>query len=93
MGLKLLDTLTTDQGNTVCGGDVPQKVADKAFRPFIKLLVEKIGEMNYRARDISLKALGDLLRHPAVEGRHAIEAIMDITEKPPGPAKAPWRQL
>jgi hypothetical protein len=32
-----------------------------------------------------------LFRHPSIEIRHAIEGIMDITEVPPGPAKAQWR--
>jgi len=93
LGLKMLETVTTDSEGRFYGGDVTKKQAEQAFKPFIKLLIEKIGEMNYRARDISLRGLGDLLRHPAVELRHALEAIMDITEKPPGPAKAPWRAL
>jgi hypothetical protein len=66
---------------------VPPKLVDKTMKPFVRLLIEKIGEMNYRARDISLNMLMVLFRHPSVELRHAIEGIMDITEKPPGPAK------
>ena len=72
----------------VAGGDVPAKLIDREVRPFVRLLINKIGELNYRARDISINTFKMLFRHPAVELRHAIEGIMDITERPPGPAKA-----
>jgi len=51
------------------------------------LLLDKISELNYRARDVSLHALMSLFRHPAVDIRSLIEAIMDITEKGPTPDK------
>lgn len=51
------------------------------------MLIEKIGELNYRARDISLHSLISLFRHPAVDIRQLIEGIMDITEKGPSPDK------
>ena len=38
-----------------------------------------------------MNTLMRLFRHPSIEIRHAIEGIMDITEVPPGPAKAQWR--
>jgi centrosomal protein CEP104 len=88
LGLKLLEEALSPK---ICGGDVPAKTVDRAIRPFVRLLIDKVGEMNYRARDISLNTLRMLFRHPAVELRHAIEGIMDITERPPGPAKAQWR--
>ena len=44
--------------------------------------------MNYRARDLSLATLRMLFRHPAIHLGIAIEGIMDVTEKPPGPDKA-----
>ena len=70
----------------VCSGDVPPKLVNKTIKPFVKLLIEKIGEMNFRAKDISMNSLMTLFRHPSIELRHAFEGIMDITEKPPGPA-------
>ena len=85
LGLQLLEEALSPK---VCGGDVPPKVVDRTIKPFVKLLIEKVGEMNYRARDISLSNLMNIFRHPSMELRHAIEGIMDITEKPPGPAKA-----
>lgn len=88
LGLKLLEEAL---GPKICGGDIPAKTIDKAIRPFVRLLIDKIGEMNYRARDISLNTFRMLFRHPAINIQQAIEGIMDITEKPPGPAKAQWR--
>lgn len=85
LGLKLLEEAL---GPKICGGDIPAKTIDKAIRPFVRLLIDKIGEMNYRARDISLNTFRMLFRHPAINIQQAIEGIMDITEKPPGPAKA-----
>lgn len=38
-----------------------------------------------------MSALMKLFRHPAVDIKHGIEGIMDITEKEPGPAGAHWR--
>lgn len=32
-----------------------------------------------------------VFRQPGVDIKHGIEGIMDITEQPPGPAKASWR--
>ena len=85
LGLKILEEALEPH---ICGGDLPPRVVDRTIRPFIGLLIDKIGEMNYRARDISLSAVMVLFRHPSVELKHAFDSIMDITEKPPGVAKA-----
>ena len=57
------------------------------------MLIEKISELNYRARDMSQAALISLFRHPAVDIRTLIEGIMDITERGPTPDKVQWRIL
>ena len=88
LGLRLLEEALSPK---CCGGDVPLKLVDRTIRPFIRILIDKISEMNYRARDISMNTLIMLFRQPGVDIRHAIEGIMDITEAPPGPAKAQWR--
>lgn len=75
----------------ICGGDVQPKVAEKTIRPFVRLLIDKVSEMNYKARDVSMATLNMIFRHPSVPISVAIEGVMDITEKPPGPAKAMWR--
>lgn len=75
----------------ICGDDIPHKVVNAAVKPFIQMLIEKISELNYRARDISLHSLISLFRHPAVDIRTLIEGVMDITEKGPPPDKIQWR--
>ena len=55
------------------------------------MLVEKISELNSRARDNSLHALISLFRHPAVDIRLLIEGIMDVTERGPTPDKLQYR--
>jgi len=77
----------------ICGDDIPHKVINNAVKPFIQMLIEKISELNYRARDISLHSLISLFRHPAVDIRTLIEGIMDITEKGPTPDKVQWRLI
>lgn len=74
----------------ICGDDIPHKVINNAVKPFVKIYIEKISELNYRARDISLHSLMAMLRHPAVDIRMLIEGIMDITERGPTPDKIQW---
>jgi centrosomal protein CEP104 len=88
IGLKLLQTAMAPP---ICGEDIPFKVINQAVKPFIHMLIEKISELNYRARDISLHSLISLFRHPAVDIRVLMEGIMDITEKGPSPDKIQWR--
>ena len=57
----------------------------------MSILVEKIEELNYRAKDISLNSLIGIFKGHQIELRMLIDKIMDITEKGPFPAKAPWR--
>lgn len=66
IGLKILQTAMAPP---VCGDDIPLKVINNAVKPFIQLLIDKISELNYRARDVSLHALISLFRHPAVDIR------------------------
>ena len=75
----------------ICGDDIPHKVINTTLKPFIQLLIDKISELNYRARDISLNSLIEIFRHPAMDIRQLIEGIMDITEKGPSPDKVQWR--
>jgi hypothetical protein len=72
---------------------VPLKLKDKTVRPFVKVLIAKICEHNYRAQDKSRKRLMQMFGSPGVEIRHVIEGIMDITEGPPGPEKTTGRQV
>lgn len=88
IGLKILDTALEPP---ICGDDIPPKVINNAIKFFVPLLIEKIGELNYRARDISLISLVKIFRHPQIDLRMLIENVMDITEKGPPPDKAQWR--
>jgi hypothetical protein len=71
----------------ICGDDIPHKVINNTIKPFIALLIDKVSELNSRARDLSLDSLIAIFRHPAMDIRQLIEGIMDITEKGPSPDK------
>lgn len=55
------------------------------------ILVEKIQELNYRARDISLNSLISIFKNPKIDLRMLLDKIMDFAERGPQPNKAPWR--
>lgn len=84
IGLKVLQTAMAPP---ICGEDIPPKVINNAIKFFVPLLLDKISELNYRARDQSLISLVSLFQHPAVDIRVLIENVMDITEKGPTPDK------
>ena len=88
-----LDILHKAMNSEICGEDVQPKDVNNSLRPLIPHIIEKICELNYRARDKSLVILIDVFRHPKADVRVLIENIMDITEKGPQPDKAPWNVL
>jgi len=88
IGLK---TLAKALSPPICDGSIPTKMLNREVQPFISILVEKIEELNYRARDISLNSLIGIFKGPQVDLRMLIEKLMDITDKGPSPGKAPWR--
>jgi len=51
----------------VCGTDVSPQVINKTLKEFCPILIHKIEELNYRARDISLHTLMSIFRHPAAK--------------------------
>ena len=61
--------LQTAMAPPICGDEIPAKLINNAVKPFVQILIEKIGELNYRARDISLHTLISLFRHPSVDIR------------------------
>ena len=75
----------------ICGDDIPHKLINTTIKPFITMLIDKISELNFRARDISLHSLISIFRHPAMDIKQLIEAIMDIVDKGPSPEKQQWR--
>mmetsp|Transcript_23089 Transcript_23089/g.35758 ORF Transcript_23089/g.35758 Transcript_23089/m.35758 type:complete len:345 (+) Transcript_23089:1299-2333(+) len=89
-GLKMLSESLTPK---ICGGDIPAKLVDKTIKPFAFLLRDKLSELNYRGRELTLGYFNALFRHPAVDFRHALEAVLDVTEKPTPIEKQSWRVL
>lgn len=77
----------------VCGPEISPKIINQQVKYFVPLLIEKIEELNYRARDLSHNNLISIFRHPAVDIRILIEGIMDITEKGKPPDKVEWRKI
>jgi centrosomal protein CEP104 len=62
IGLKILSTALAPP---VCGTDVSPAIINKVLKEFTPLLIEKISELNFRARDISFHTLLSIYRHPA----------------------------
>ncbi len=77
IGLKILSTALAPP---ICGTDVSPQIINKAIKEFLPILIEKISELNFRARDISLHTLLSLFRHPALEVGNLVVACMDICD-------------
>ena len=88
IGLK---TLSKALSPPICDNSIPTKMLNREVQPFVSILVEKIEELNYRAKDISLNSLINIFKAPKIELKMLIEKLMDITAKGPFPDKAPWR--
>lgn len=88
IGLK---TLNRALNPPICTGDIPAKVVNREVQPFVSLLADKIQELNFRARDISLNSLLGMFRQPQVEIRTLVDFVMEITERGPPLHRAPWR--
>ena len=78
----------------ICGEEILNKEVNKEVFPFIKLLLAKVEELNYRVRDGSKESLIMIFRNNsrADEGK-LVDAIMEIVQKGPTPQKAPERIL
>ena len=86
-----LKTLNRALNPPICTGDLPAKMVNREIQPFVGILAEKIQELNFRARDISLNSLLGMFKQPQVDIRILIDYIMEITERGPPPHRAPWR--
>ncbi|KAM3136863.1 hypothetical protein pb186bvf_011122 [Paramecium bursaria] len=74
IGLKIL---STGLAPPVCGTDVSPAIVNKVLKEFSPILVEKIQELNFRAREISLHSLLSIFRHPAANVGILINACFD----------------
>jgi len=75
-----LKILSTALAPPICGTDVSPQIINKAIKEFLPILIEKISELNFRARDISLHTLLSLFRHPALEIGNLVVSCMDICD-------------
>jgi centrosomal protein CEP104 len=88
-GLKVLITAMEPP---ICDGKVTPKMVNDAVKVFIPVLLTKISELNYRARDISMHTLIELFRQPNVKVGPLVEYMMSVTAPGEKPVeKQPWR--
>ena len=80
IGLKILSTALAPP---VCGKDVSPKLINKVLKEFTPLLIEKISELNYRARDISLHTLLSVYKHPAAKLNILMEGCLQLCRMDP----------
>jgi len=78
ISLKLLEKAMTPP---ICGPDITPKRMNHEVTPFIKLLLSKTEELNYRAREVSQSALIGLFRHPYINQSRLIDEIIAMTDK------------
>lgn len=88
VGLKVLSTAL---GNTICSDDVPESFLNEHIKKFVPLLIGKISELNYRARDISMNTLISLFNHPSVDLKILIDNVVDIADGKVPVEKQQWR--
>ena len=91
-GLKLLKTCLAPP---VCGNDVEPNFIQKSIRYFLPIYIKKISEFNDKQRDLTLRTIIDIFRHPALNVGDLVKACLDIVENNDGvtPDKQPWNVL
>ncbi len=91
-GLKLLKTCLAPP---VCGNDVEPNFIQKSIRYFLPIYIKKISEFNDKQRDLTLRTIIDIFRHPALNIGDLVKACLDIVENTYGvtPDKQPWNVL
>lgn len=80
IGLKILSTALAPP---VCGKDVSPKLINKILKEFTPILIEKISELNYRARDISLHTLLSVFKHPAAKLGTLVSCCLELCKMDP----------
>ena len=88
-GLKIL---TIALRPPICGEEILTREVNREIFPFIKLLLTKVEELNYRVRDVTKESLISIFKNNtrADEGK-LVDAIMEIVNKGPALHKAPER--
>lgn len=80
IGLKILSTALAPP---VCGKDVSPKLINKILKEFTPILIEKVSELNYRARDISLHTLLSVFKHPAAKLGTLMSCCLELCKMDP----------
>lgn len=78
IGLRIL---TTCLAPPICGNDIQPAIIDKVLSEFAPILIKKIGELNFKARDVSLHTLLTIFKHQSGSLQVLIDSCMDICEK------------
>lgn len=91
-GLKILQTCLAPP---VCGNDIEPSFIQKSVKYFLPIYIKKISEFNDKQRDLTMKAIIDIFRHPALNVGELVKACLDIVEINNGvtPDKQPWNVL
>ena len=89
VGLRILQEAINPP---VKGKDVTLADLNRALKPFITLLINKISELNYKARDLSLNALTALFKTKGPDFNMLIIALLDFPENSQI-EKVAWRIL
>lgn len=84
-----LDIVECALAPPICGDDVEPKTMNEQIRWFVPLLINKITELNHKARDRSLDVIIKVFENKNLDIGILIHQILDITEKGPLPDKAP----
>ena len=91
-GLKILQTCLAPP---ICGNDIEPSFIQKSVKYFLPIYIKKISEFNDKQRDLTMKAIIDIFRHPALNVGELVKACLDIVEINNGvtPDKQPWNVL
>ena len=76
-----LEILAATLKPPICKEDCYPNEINKILAEFAPIILKKISELNYRARDISMHTLISLYRHPAAQLQSLIDSTMDLCEK------------
>lgn len=93
--IESIQIIETCLSPPICGNDIPPTQIQKQIKYFIPIIIKKISELNMRQRDLSLKTLISIFKHPALNIGDLVKGCMDIVERNDGvtPDKQPHYSL
>lgn len=78
IGLKIISTCLTPP---ICNPEFPSEIVSKVLEEFAPILIKKIGELNDRARDISMHTLLTIFSHHLADIGVLVNSCLDLCEK------------